>query len=170
MKGSIDQVEAFFAGISSAWAKALVFLGSVSLGHLLGLFASDFAWVEGELHSGFELILVPSAPLTWMWAFVTSFLVPWQGLLLMIVIGAAFYLLVYTEVPRLPITCIVAIVQAWITYAVFRPMLERPDPYAAVFWQRDPPQITWLGTPFLIVATVCLGYLGYRFWKRAQEQ
>lgn len=164
MKATIDQVEAFFAGISSAWAKALTFLASVSLGHLMGLFASDFIYAGGEFHSGFEVMYVPSAPLTWLWAFVTSFIVPWKGLLLMAVVCAGFYLIVYTEAPRLPIVCVIAIVQSWITYAEFQSMASRPDPFADFFSQGDPPEITWLGTPFLIVATLALGYLTYRSW------
>src|SRR5262245_25520031 len=109
MKGTIDQVEAFFAGISTAWARALTFLIGVCAGHLLGMFASDFIWMSGSFYSGFELMLIPSAPLSWLWAFAVSFLVPWQGLLLLAVIGTGFYFLVYTDAPRLPIICCLVI-------------------------------------------------------------
>jgi hypothetical protein len=169
MKGTIDQVEAFVEGISSAWGRSLTFLGCICIGHLMGVFASDLLWSEGELHSGFELILVPVAPLTWLWAFLTSFLDPWRGLILLVVVGTAFFLLVYTDTPRIPVACSVAIVQSWITYAVFAPSMRRPDPWTALLSDRDPPAITWLGTPFLTIATLVLGYLTVVFWRRARQ-
>lgn len=118
-------------------------------------------------------MMIPSAPLTWLWAFVVSFQVPWQGILLAVVVATSFFLLVYTETPRFPVTCCVLVVQAWITFVVFRPLAEPRGPWiemARALTGSEPPPITWLGTPFLLIVTAGVGALVFRWWTRRERE
>ena len=156
MRGTIDQVEAFFGAITSVWSRVLSFFLASWIGFVCGIVSSCVDWKRGE---GFTINVygLPKwylVPVSWMSASLT-YCAHWWGLLQLLFLMCCVFSLIFLEADLFTTMCLLFVVESSFWWCVTWPEF---DPYYL--------DHNWHPLIFvLILLNGVVGLAGLRAWR-----
>jgi hypothetical protein len=158
MRGTIDQVDAFFSAISSVWGRAFSFFAICWLGFVVGIITASAEWRAGEglslyVQGGVENWFL--VPIAWMF---NSLAVcdNWWGLPHLLFLVVVAFLLFFTDFDLFETICVAFLVESWFWWWAAGP--GDNEYYFASHWH---PLF-----PILLVVTFFFASACVRSWKR----
>jgi hypothetical protein len=121
MKGTIDQVDAFFEGITSVWTRVMFGFATCWAAHLLGSAAANFEWIEhrpfndvyglswGGPAIGYKIYLLP---IDWIITLIFN-TKKVAGIPVILALVGFGYLMIFSDRPRLPLVLFALLIQSW---------------------------------------------------------
>ena len=116
MKGTIDQVEAFFAGITGVWGRTLAFFAAswLSFGFTVVCMAATWDWSSGFSFDVSIFDMWYLLPFAWTISLGAGFL-KWWGILFVLYLGCALLGVLMMEADMFRTAMLLFVIQGWHT-------------------------------------------------------
>ncbi len=152
MKGTIDQVEAFFGAITGVWTRVLTFFAVCWIASAVAVLCSSLEWHHGtgwSFHADFsEWYLVPVG---WLVSIVAAAFLHWWGILHILFLLAVVYAIVFVETDLFRSNCLLFVFQTWHTLAVCNSETDSFGIYPLFY--------------LAVIGTIIILYVCWRSWR-----
>lgn len=161
MNGTLDQLDAFFGSITSAWGRLILFFLTCTIGFALGILASGVRWSSV---TGFEAVYFVENSESRVYLCIDTLSQVWGLVHALLILGIAYVVFV-SEINLCQTLCVVFAIESWYWWFAADGAQEMLDAY-----QHGKFHIWFPFHAFMVLLSPAAIWIWWRSWRNNHPQ